>query len=289
VQETGRLVRDDHRCGVLTPHGILVNSSNIGAVKVGSLLTRDQWREYLRAYGFGRTLDLSLLAEQTGGWPKIAWNPSVPISQFKLYTGSSLSIGYELRVNALQIARAYLSLFSGRSRELRLVRSLDVDGQHLDVPAAAPAPRFLDPAVVEAVTDAMVDVVSDDPHATGKHLVEAFHKESVELHGLIAGKTGTAVSHSVVKGRGTVEVRNASFVGIAPASAPRYLAVCVLQKDDSARFYGGSYAAPPVARLLLEALRLEERRRLRQEPQVSASPGGSGRSRGAPETSQAGR
>ena len=90
-------------------------------------------------------------------------------------------------------------------------------------------------------------------------------------------------------GKGAVEVRNASFVGFAPANAPRYLAVGVLQRDDSARFYGGSYAAPPAARLLLEALSLEQRQRLRQEPQVSATPGGSGRGREAPETSQAGR
>ena len=84
-------------------------------------------------------------------------------------------------------------------------------------------------------------------------------------------------------------MRNASFVGFMPAAAPRYLAVCVLQRDDSARFYGGSYAAPPAARLLLEAMRLEERRRLGQGPQVSATPGSSGRGLLAAETGQAGR
>ena len=118
----------------------------------------------------------------------------------------------------------------------------------------------------------MAAVISDEERATGRHLVRAFRAEGVELPGVIAGKTGTAVSRSVVNGK-TVEVRNASFVGLAPAKDPRYLAVCVLQKDDSARFYGGSYAAPPATRVLLEALSLEQRRRLRREPQVSAVPG----------------
>ena len=103
---------------------------------------------------------------------------------------------------------------------------------------------------------------------------ERFEKEEgIDLHGLVAGKTGTAVSATVVKGKGKLEVRNASFVGFAPANNPRYLAVCVLQKEGNARFYGGSYAAPPAIRLLLHALRMEEQRRLRQEPQVSVAPG----------------
>lgn len=289
VEETGRLVRDDHPCGNLTPHEILVNSSNIGAVKVGALLTRDQWRDYLDVYSIGKSLDLGLQHEQRGGIVQKSWDPRISTAAFKRWTGSSYSIGYELKVNAMQIGRAFLSMLSGRQRELRLVRSIETDGQRLEVPVRGKSERFLDPAVVEAVTAALVDVVSDDEHATGRYLVQSFHKEGIDLHGLVAGKTGTAASHSVVKGKGTVEVRNASFVGFAPAAAPRYLVVCVLQKDDSARFYGGSYAAPPAARMLLEALRLEERRRLCQGPQVSASPGASGRSWRASETSQAGR
>ena len=135
----------------------------------------------------------------------------------------------------------------------------------------------------------MRDVLTDAQESTGRHVVAAFRKEGVELQGLLGGKTGTAKSRTTIKGKGTVEVRNASFVGFAPAEAPRYLVVCVLQRDDSARFYGGSYAAPPAVRLLLEALRLEERRRLGQGPQVSATPGSSGRSPRVAETGQAGR
>jgi cell division protein FtsI/penicillin-binding protein 2 len=287
-EANGRLVRDDHPCGVLTPHEILVKSSNIGAVRIGARLTREQWHAWFDAYAFGRPLGLPLPHQQAGGRSAKAWGPGVPAAQFRKWTASSLSIGYELQVNALQMARAYLTLLSGRQRQLRLVRSIDVDGVHHDVPVAAAGAPLFPPAVVEAVSAAMTDVVSDAEGATGRHLVAALRTEGVELHGLLAGKTGTAVSWTTIKGKGTVAVRNASFVGFVPAGSPRYLAVCVLQKDDGARFYGGSYAAPPAARLLLEALRLEDRRRLRLEPQVSASPGASGRG-SAPERSQAGR
>ena len=43
-------VRDDHDCGELTAHGILVNSSNIGATLIGLGLAREQWRGPLGAY-----------------------------------------------------------------------------------------------------------------------------------------------------------------------------------------------------------------------------------------------
>lgn len=288
VEETGRMVRDDHRCGELTPHLILVNSSNIGAVKVGSRITREQWRDYLDVFGIGKPLGIDLAHEQNGGIVQKSFSPRISVAAFKRWTGSSYSFGYEMQVNAMQVGRAFLSMLTGCKRELRLVRSIEVDG-HLQAAAVKSGDRFLDPPVVDAIRAAMVDVVSDAEHATCRYLVQNFHKEGIELNGLIAGKTGTAASRSTIKGKGTVEVRNASFVGFAPAAAPRYLVVCVLQKDNGAAFYGSSYAAPPAARLLLEAMRLEERRRLCLEPQVSASPGASGRSYQAPETSQVGR
>lgn len=288
VEETGRLVRDDHACGVLSPHGILVNSSNIGAVKVGSLLRRDQWRDYVDFYGFGSTLGLELPHESLGGANRRSFDPKVPEHQFRRWTGSSFSIGYEMQVSALQMARAYLTMLSGAQRQLRLYRGVEVDGVRLAAPPAPAGQRRYSPAVVELVREALTDVVSPEPTSTGRHVHALLLKEEgLEAHGLIAGKTGTAAS-SVGTARGRVEMRNASFVGFAPADRPRYLAVCVLQKDDDARFYGGSYAAPPVARLLLQSLRLEERRRLRPEPQVSVTPGDQAGAGRAPETTQTG-
>ncbi len=284
----GRRVRDDHGCGILTPHGILVNSSNIGSVKVGSLLSRDDWRRYLDVFGFERTLGLQMPAELVGYASKKGWLPGIKPAAFKKWTGSSYSIGYEHQVNALQMARAYLTLLNGATRELRMVRAVEVDGQRRERSVVAGSREF-SPQTIEEVCAAMRDVLTDAQESTGRHVVAAFRKEGVELQGLLGGKTGTAKSRTTIKGKGTVEVRNASFVGFAPAEAPRYLVVCVLQRDDSARFYGGSYAAPPAVRLLLEALRLEERRRLGQGPQVSATPGSSGRSPRVAETGQAGR
>lgn len=295
VEETGRLVRDDHACDVLTPAGILMNSSNIGAVRVGARLSREQWRDYMDFYGFGQSLGLELPFEAIGGTHPDSFDPRTPLARFRRFSGSSFSFGYEHQVTALQMARAYLRMLHGSRVELRLRRAVEIDGQRHEAPRAVAGPQHLSAAAIDDVRRALIDVVSDDPHATGSHLHARMRRElGIDLHGVVAGKTGTAVSNAGAKGQRSTKVRNASFVGFLPVEQPRYLAVCVLQNDSDAKFYGGRYAAPTVVRLLLEAEKLEQRRRLRQGPQVSATPGGSragdpGWSGTAPGTSEAGR
>ena len=266
-----RPVRDDHPCGVLTPHGVLVNSSNIGAAFVGLMLEREQWRDWFGVFGFGSSLGLQLPDEVVGGPNALSFRPDVPVRSFRANSAISFSFGYELHATPLQVARAYLRLFRGLSAELRLCRGLKLDGEWHPVPVPDAGPR-LRRDVVDAVRAAMVDVVSPDDQATGRFLHRDMLRETgVDLHGLIGGKTGTAASDVRLRDGRRASVRNASFVGFLPAHEPRWLAVCVLQKDDSARFYGASYAAPPAVRLLLQCQELAERRQLRQEP-----PGGPG-------------
>ncbi|HZN41276.1 MAG TPA: penicillin-binding transpeptidase domain-containing protein [Planctomycetota bacterium] len=295
IAQLGRAkpVRDDHDCADLTPHGIIVNSSNIGASYVGLGLSRDQWRDYMSFYGFGTSLRLNLPHECLGGPNPLSFDPNTSTRGFRANSAISFSFGYELGVSAMHLARAYLRMLRGKGAELRLCRGVEIGGRWYDAPSAAGSgPRFRRD-VVEAVTEAMADVVSDDPHATGHHVHARMLKElGIDLHRVIAGKTGTAASRVGIPGRGSVNVRNASFVGLLPVESPRWLAVCVLQKDDSALFYGGSYAAPPAVRLLLRCQELEGRRQLRQESQsgsggqaraTSGSPGDSGWSPGASE------
>lgn len=262
-----RVVRDDHACSRLTPHGILVNSSNIGATYVGLQLEREQWHDYMRFYGFGESLQLRLPNERRGGTDPRSFDASIPLRSFRRNSAISFSFGYEMQVTAMHIARAYLRLFRGSAAELRLCRGVEVGGRSYEAGAPSTAGATLRPDVVDAVRAAMVDVVSSDPKATGYHLHARMLKEQgLDLHGVVAGKTGTAASRIGIPGRGKVEARNASFVGFLPVERPRWLAVCVLQKDDSARFYGGSYAAPPAVRLLLQCESLEQRRLLQREP-----------------------
>ena len=68
--------------------------------------------------------------------------------------------------------------------------------------------------------------------------------------GLIGGKTGTSFRFD----RSGRRIYCASFVGFAPLAEPRWLALAVIQKSSTHKFYGGMYSAPAVRDLLLEAL-----------------------------------
>ncbi|MHC4514641.1 MAG: peptidoglycan D,D-transpeptidase FtsI family protein [Planctomycetota bacterium] len=243
-----RVIRDDHACGQLTPHGVLVNSSNIGAVQVGLRLGRAGFEAYLKLYQFGTKTGLGLPGEQAGGRPPRSKDlDKMSDESFRRWTGPSLSFGYEFNVTAVQLARAYLSLLSGRQRQIRLVRAVTVDGRTFETPDAS-GRRFLSRDTVAHIRQAMVDVVSDRDGATGSGLYAMLRELGYE-GSIIGGKTGTSVSDI-----GGIPKKTASFVGFAPTPDPKYLVVCVLRKDGADRFYGGKYAAPAVGRLLLSAL-----------------------------------
>ena len=260
-------VEDVHDCGVLTPHGILLNSSNIGAAMVGLRLSRDQWQDYMATYGWGRSLGLRLPHESIGGHPKSSFDPSRSDRGFRANSAISFSFGYEMTTTALQVARAYLRLLRGVEAELHLVRGLEVEGEYYPAPRPASAGRAFRPEVRRQVLSAMRDVVSNIEGATGRSVVDTFQKQGIDLHRLVGGKTGTAFS-PVREADGTkVTMRNASFVGLLPAEDPKWLAVCVMQKKGGrARFYGSSYAAPPAVKLLLRCLELRGDDELRQGP-----------------------
>lgn len=258
-------VRDDHDCARLSPHGIITNSSNIGAAYCGLLLAREQWADYMDCYGFRQSLGLRLPGEGRSNTNARSFATDVPLRSFRANSAISFSFGYEMNTTVMHVARAYLRLFRGAKAELRLCRGVEVEGRWAaNEPPAGLGPSFRD-EVVAAVQAAMIDVVSDDPKATGTHVHRQMLKElGIDLHGLVGGKTGTAVSTVGLGGGRVQEVRNASFVGFLPAERPRWLAVCVMQKDGRETFYGGSYAAPPVVRLLLQCQQLEQRRRWQQ-------------------------
>jgi cell division protein FtsI/penicillin-binding protein 2 len=245
-----RVIRDDHRCGVLASRQVIVQSSNIGAVQIGTRLGREGMRDYLLAYGLCQKTGLGLPAETRGRGPEggIAALPRMSPRKFGRYTGPSLSFGYELNVTAVQLSRAYLRLLSGRSRELHLVTAVDTAGRTVTPAADKAQTPFLSKDTIDKIKDAMTGVVSEEDHATGSHLFRMV-RDMGHAQPLIAGKTGTSDS-----GIGGVREKTAAFVGFAPASAPRFLVVCVLRKDRARRFYGGSYAALPAGRLLLAAL-----------------------------------
>ena len=70
----------------------------------------------------------------------------------------------------------------------------------------------------------------------------------------VAGKTGTA--HKQENGGYAAHKYLASFVGLAPASAPRLIIAVMIDEPGLGDYYGGSVAAPVFAKVMQGALRL---------------------------------
>jgi cell division protein FtsI (penicillin-binding protein 3) len=70
----------------------------------------------------------------------------------------------------------------------------------------------------------------------------------------VAGKTGTA--HKLEGGGYAGDRYVSSFVGMAPASAPRLLVAVMIDEPSDGQYYGGVVAAPVFSRVMSEALRM---------------------------------
>lgn len=266
VPDSSRRIKDSHGCGELTPREVLVQSSNIGAARVGRRMGRQGILEYLERYQLGVATGTQLPGERSGRvFPGPDQLRSMPERQFMAYAAPSLSFGYGCNLPPIQILRAYLTLLSGGQRELRLYRRLAANGRVQELPPVPEGPRFVSKITLSRLVDAMRGVVSHEEQATGRHLADELDR--LGATGVVAGKTGTSEFDERRDGR-MVTVRTASFAGFAPADRPRFVVICVLQKLEADHFWGGRYAAPAAGRLLLRALSQPPPRRS-ATPQVS--------------------
>lgn len=261
VRMSRREIRDDHPSEFLAPHDVLVRSSNIGAVQLGLRLGAAGIEDYLQAYRFGDATAVRFPGELAGSRP--AAIPSLSLNEQLVFAGPSVLFGYQIAVTPLQLARAFLSFLSGRARELHVVAAARVDGETHALPAAPPGERFLSQSTLAEVRSALVDVV-EDPHGTAREVgkwLRDLRTRTGRTDLRIAGKTGTSQYRGATKKWNGEpfhgDIRTASFVGFTPVDEPRFLVVCVFQKAGAGAFYGGLYAAPAAARLLVASLERE--------------------------------
>jgi cell division protein FtsI (penicillin-binding protein 3) len=236
----GRRLEDVKPNHTLDLEHVLVKSSNIGMAQVGQALGCDEACRLLGALGFGRKTGIEVTGEEKGRITERAkWHPD--------YTLVSVSMGHELLVTPIQLAVAHAALLNGG----RLVRPTLLLGSAPEAPSRLP----YDPAALAFVRRAMEKVVEE---GTGKRAA---------VPGLrVGGKTGTAEKYPEGSRRYLV-----SFVGFAPAHAPRLLVLVFAdepQAVDGIRPRGGVVAAPVVGEILRRSIPLIEEILAPSEPGV---------------------
>ncbi len=234
-----RTLHDSHGYGDLTFVEVIQKSSNIGIAKIGLLLKRDGLHRAVRSFGFGRASGMDLPGECDGFvWPADRWTS---------YSMTSVPMGQEISVSALQLARGFAVFANGGLLvKPRVVLGYGShDGTVMEHCYERLAPK-------RVLSESVADLMGRDV-LTG--VVERGTGKRARLAGYaVAGKTGTAQIAREGGGGYIPGAYRGTFVGFAPAEKPRFVVLVSLERPRGRSYYGGTVAAPAVARILERSL-----------------------------------
>ncbi|MDP2828753.1 MAG: penicillin-binding protein 2 [Sulfuricellaceae bacterium] len=220
-------IHDAHPNGMLSVAQVIQKSSNVGAAKIALTLEPEYLSQTFTKLGFGQLPHSGFPGEASGKVrPYKTWRP---IEQ------ATMSYGHGISVSVLQLARAYTVFASaGELKPLSLVKlEDDPAGERVFSPSTAKEVRTMLEMAVQ-------------PGGT------ALKANTVGYR--VAGKTGTAhkqENHGYAANRYI-----ASFVGFAPASAPRLVIAVMVDEPNAGQYYGGAVAAPVFSSVMGGALRM---------------------------------
>jgi cell division protein FtsI (penicillin-binding protein 3) len=223
----GRFTIRDHRnYGVISLTDVIAKSSNVGISKIATELGGDTIRDLYARLGLGQPTGIGFPGEAVGVLPAPPkWRP---------VEEATLSYGYGMSVNALQLAQAYMVIANGGVRYPLSLMKLN------EKPVGE---RVLSEQVTSDVRTMLGEVVS---RGSGKRAQPGFYSAG--------GKTGTV---HLVGAQGYEDSQyKAIFAGMAPIDNPRIVTVVAVDAPQSGEYYGGEVAAPVFSRVMSDALRL---------------------------------
>ena len=218
-------IGDAHRYGSLTVEQVLQKSSNVGTVKMALQLPPQKMWEGFTSLGFGQPPHI--------GFPGAVAGRVRPHKTWKPIEQATMSYGHGISVSLLQMARAY-TVFA-RDGELIPLTMLRSDAPAVGVPVYRPE--------TAASLRRMLEMAAGPQGTAPLAQIPGYR---------VGGKTGTAhkLENGVYQNKYV-----ASFVGLAPVSAPRVVVAVMVDEPSAGKYYGGQVAAPLFARITGESLR----------------------------------
>ena len=213
---------ENHATLSLTLPQILERSSNIGTIKIASLLGRQTLDDYLLKFGYGKPTGVGLPGESAGIIPSLAnWSGT---------TLPTAAMGQGVAATVMQMMSVYATVANqGVLMAPHIVKATrDARGAMKPIKTAPPR-RVIQATTAQAITSMLEGVVSGSTGTGSAAQIPGYQ---------VAGKTGTA--ERAVPGGYSGYV--ASFIGFAPASNPQLAVGVVL--DDPTPIWGADTAAP---------------------------------------------
>ena len=215
---------EKHPVQYLTSSGILAVSSNTGTIKIGELMSHDTLHDYLLKFGIGSKTGSGLPGESAGLLRKVSdWSGT---------TAPTVAFGQGYSVTAMQATSVFATIANNGVRVTPTVIAGTRDASGNFSPnKSQTTQRVISEDTAVKMRVMMENVVS----AQGTAPTAAIPGYRV------AGKTGTAMRYN--QKTGGYSGYTASFIGFAPADAPRYVINVTLQ-DPRNGHYGGALGGP---------------------------------------------
>jgi cell division protein FtsI (penicillin-binding protein 3) len=215
---------EKHATERLTTTGILAISSNTGSIEVGATLSHQTFYDYLRKFGIGSSTGSGLPGESAGQLLKVEnWSGT---------TAPTFAFGQGYNVTAMQATSVFATIANNGIRVSPTVIAGTSDASGHFTPAK---------------TREEVRVISADTAAKMRLMLESVVSAQGTAPGAaipgyrVAGKTGTAQRHN--DACNCYSGYTASFIGFAPADAPKYVISVTIQGPQGIH-WGGSLGGP---------------------------------------------
>lgn len=248
------LTRGDKEFRDHTPHdglqltlaGVMAKSSNMGTILAAERIGGRKLYRYMKKFGIGEPTGLNFPGEANGFIPAYRdWSPT---------SFPTIAFGQGLSVNAVQTASVFATIANDGLRVEPSLVAATISPDGTVVPAPEPeTTRVVTPETAKQVR-AMLETVIGEGGTAPQAAIPGYR---------VGGKTGTAQMYNEECRCYSGVV--ASFIGMAPADAPR-LVVAVSIMNPRVGRYGGELGAPVFKRVMTYALQA------RQIPPTGAKP-----------------
>ncbi|MEY4718221.1 MAG: hypothetical protein RL563_839 [Pseudomonadota bacterium] len=228
IYHVGRnVVKDVHNYGTMDLTQVLQKSSNIAVTQIAMTMPPEYFWNVYNQLGFGMSAGV--------GFPGEASGLLLDYQSWHEFDQASLSFGYGVSTSILQLARAYTALADDG-----IVHSVTLLKRDEDPDAR----RVFKPETARRIREMLEHVITKEGTAYQAR-VEGYR---------VAGKTGTV--KKATAGGYTDDKYYSVFVGMAPASNPRFVIAIVVDEPSGGQYYGGLVAAPAFSRVMAGALRV---------------------------------
>lgn len=199
---------------------VVANSCNPGFVQIGQRVGKEDFYQYVEAFGFGQKTDINLPGEAEG----LVYDYD-DIGPVELAT---MSFGHGISVTPIQLITAVSAVANdGVLLKPRLVDRIEnEEGEVIKDFKSKEIRKVVSEETAKITRDLLEGVVTD---GSGKKAQVKGYK--------IGGKTGTAKHYGV-------QSYDSSFIGMLPIDNPQLVVLVVMKGVSSYPYYGSQVAAP---------------------------------------------